>query len=190
MISTGGVRKNNAGYFNEVKMNSPAGTSRIRFILWMCVVTWMAVIFFLSAQEASQSSSLSGSAIWSVAKITQPGFREMPRDEQESMVEQYQHIARKTAHMLAYMVLGVLCMTALFQYSIRRGIRTAAAFAVCVGYAGMDEVHQLFVAGRSGQITDVGIDTIGVFLGICSVLFIHWIWKTKHAKHIMKQEVS
>jgi len=108
-------------------MNSPAGTSRIRFILWMCVVTWMAVIFFLSAQEASQSSSLSGSAIWSVAEITQPGFRDMPRDEQESLVEQYQHIARKTAHMLAYMVLGV-------------------------------------------------------FLGICSVLFAHWVWKTKHAK--------
>lgn len=171
-------------------MNFSAGTSRIRFILWMCVVTWMAVIFFLSAQEASQSSSLSWSAIWSVAEITQPGFREMPRDEQENMVEQYQHIARKTAHMLAYMLLGVLCMTALFQYSIKRVLRAAAAFAVCVGYAGTDEIHQLFVAGRSGQITDVGIDASGVFMGICSVLFIHWIWKTKHAKHKMKQEVS
>lgn len=150
----------------------------------------MAVIFFLSAQEASQSSSLSGSAIWTVAELTQPGFREMTRDEQESLVEQYQHIARKTAHMLAYTVLGVLCMTVLFQYSINRFLRAAAAFAVGVGYAGTDEIHQLFVAGRSGQITDVGIDATGVFLGICSVLFIHWIWKIKHAKHKMEQEVT
>lgn len=167
---------------NEVKMNSPVGTSRIRFVLWTCVVTWMAVIFFLSAQEASQSSSLSGSAIWSVAEIAQPGFREMSRDEQESIVGKYQYIARKAAHMIAYLALGVFCMTALFQYAIKRGLRAVTAFAVCVGYAGTDEIHQLFVAGRSGQITDVGIDAFGVSLGICSVMFVHWAWKTKRAK--------
>lgn len=166
---------------NEVKMNSPAGNSRIRFILWMGVVTWMAVIFFLSAQEASQSSSLSGSAIWNVVEITQPGFRELPREEQDSIVGKYQYIARKSAHMLAYTVLGVLCITAFFQYSIKRGLRAAAAFAVCVGYAGTDEVHQLFVAGRSGQITDVGIDAAGAFIGISLIVFIHRAWKRKHA---------
>lgn len=164
-------------------MNSSARKSWIRFILWISVVLWMAVIFCLSAQEASQSSSLSGSAIWSVAEITQPGFREMSRIEQENIVEQYQYITRKTAHMLAYTALGILCTAALFQYTISRKMRAAAAFAVCTGYACTDEIHQLFVAGRSGQISDVGIDALGVCLGICAAMFVHWAWNTRHAKN-------
>lgn len=42
-------------------------------------------------------------------------------------------------------------------------------FSLLIGieYATLDEIHQLFVDGRSGQFIDVCIDTIGVALGIC-----------------------
>lgn len=156
--------------------------SHIRFVLWTVVVLWMVLIFCLSAQEAAQSSSLSGSMIRQVAAVIHPEFHTMPVEQQNSVVENYQHVARKTAHTLAYLVLGVLCMTALFQYSIRRGIRFAAALAVCVGYAGTDEIHQLFVPGRSGQLTDVCIDACGSLVGICAVLLIHRIWSSRRTR--------
>jgi len=38
-------------------------------------------------------------------------------------------------------------------------------------YAITDEIHQLFVPGRSGKLEDVLIDTIGVWIGICVLLF-------------------
>ena len=41
-----------------------------------------------------------------------------------------------------------------------------AAFVFCFLYACSDEVHQLFVPGRSGNIIDVGIDSIGSYFGI------------------------
>ena len=33
-------------------------------------------------------------------------------------------------------------------------------------YACSDEIHQLFVPGRSGQVSDVLLDTLGSFTGI------------------------
>lgn len=33
-------------------------------------------------------------------------------------------------------------------------------------YACTDEIHQLFVPGRSGQFRDVMIDSLGAFIGI------------------------
>lgn len=163
-------------------MYSHMKPSHIRLLLWTAVILWMVLIFFLSAQEAAQSSALSGSAIRQVAAVIHPGFHTMPVEQQNRVVESYQHAARKTAHTLAYLVLGVLCMTAFFQYPARRGHRFAAALAVCVGYAGTDEIHQLFVPGRSGQLTDVCIDACGAALGICAALLIHRIWSSKRTR--------
>ena len=33
-------------------------------------------------------------------------------------------------------------------------------------YASFDEFHQLYVTGRTGQLMDVGIDMIGVLIGV------------------------
>jgi VanZ family protein len=41
-----------------------------------------------------------------------------------------------------------------------------APFFTGVLYAVSDEIHQLFVPGRAGQIRDVLIDACGVFVGI------------------------
>lgn len=160
-------------------MHLPKKPSFIRFLLWTAVLLWMAVIFSLSAQVATQSSSLSGSTIRKVVEITQPGFHTMPVEQQNSVVESFQHMARKTAHALAYLVLGALSVSALLQYPSGSGVRFAAALAICIGYAGTDEVHQLFVPGRSGQIGDVCIDSGGALAGIGIVLLIHWMWRRR-----------
>ena len=39
-----------------------------------------------------------------------------------------------------------------------------------ISYAISDEIHQLFVSGRAGQVQDVIIDSIGVILGICILM--------------------
>mgnify|MGYP003309055667 FL=1 len=42
---------------------------------------------------------------------------------------------------------------------------------ICFIYACTDEIHQLYVVGRTGQFIDVLIDTIGALLG-CLVFYI------------------
>ncbi|MDO8685427.1 MAG: VanZ family protein, partial [Clostridiales bacterium] len=152
------------------------------YILWTAVLIWMAFIFSLSAQTASESSSLSDQTIRKVAVFILPDFHNMEKLQQENLVSDLQHIARKTAHMLIYMVLGVLCMLAMFQHSIRMKVRIA--LAICAGYAATDELHQLFVDGRGAQIIDVCIDSFGALIGIVLVLLILNRYKTKKKSDI------
>jgi VanZ family protein len=67
-------------------------------------------------------------------------------------------ILRKGAHMTEYAILAVLLVLACGSY--------AASFALAVAYAGTDEWHQTFVRGRHGSPIDVGIDALGVLLGL------------------------
>ena len=46
-------------------------------------------------------------------------------------------------------------------------------------YACTDEIHQLFVPGRSGEIKDVCIDTCGAFIGALIVYGISKISKNR-----------
>lgn len=58
-------------------------------------------------------------------------------------------------------------------------------------YAITDEIHQLFIPGRSGEIRDVCIDSLGVLTGIIFMLMIIKIYiKIKKVKSNEKQIVS
>jgi VanZ family protein len=67
-------------------------------------------------------------------------------------------ILRKCAHTAEYAVLGALLL--------RARIAWPAALALGMAYAASDEVHQHFVRGRHASPVDVGIDTIGLAIGI------------------------
>ena len=77
-------------------------------------------------------------------------------------------LVRKSAHIIAYFILGILMYRAL-RINIRRWrTRTVASFALlsCSLYAVTDEIHQLFVPGRSGELRDVMIDSIAALVGV------------------------
>ena len=67
-------------------------------------------------------------------------------------------VLRKGAHLTEYAVLGALLLRALG--------RDAPAFLAGMAYAATDELHQHFVAGRHASPIDVGIDAVGVALGL------------------------
>jgi len=67
-------------------------------------------------------------------------------------------ILRKAAHVGEYAVLGGLLYRALG--------REAPALAAGIAYAATDELHQHFVDGRHASVTDVGVDAVGVALGM------------------------
>jgi VanZ family protein len=67
-------------------------------------------------------------------------------------------VLRKLAHATEFAVLGALVLRATGS--------EAAAFGLGVAYAITDEIHQTFVPGREGAVVDVGIDALGVALGV------------------------
>jgi VanZ family protein len=64
---------------------------------------------------------------------------------------------RKVAHAGEYAVLGFL---------LARAVDDVAALWLGIAYAVSDELHQAFVPGRAASLFDVGVDSVGVLLGI------------------------
>ena len=144
-----------------------------KLVLWTSVLLWMALIFTLSSQTAKDSSELSGYMIRKVAEFLRPDFPSLVPAKQAQFIAGLQHIARKTAHALLYMILGALCMKAFLFWHKKRYAAVLSAALVCIAYAATDEVHQLFVHGRSGELGDVVIDFGGSLVGIFLVVLVN-----------------
>lgn len=79
-------------------------------------------------------------------------------------------ISKKLAHIAEYFILNLLWFKALGKKS------PAQAILLSLIYAFTDEIHQLFIPGRTGKLLDVGIDFIGISLS--SLLIIKYqSWK-------------
>ena len=81
-------------------------------------------------------------------------------DLPSNKIDYLDFIMKKTAHFTEYLVLTVLWFRALQLKS------PSTALLISLAYAFTDEIHQLFVPGRTGNLRDVFIDGLGVFLGI------------------------
>ena len=91
------------------------------------------------------------------------GFDSWTEQEQLDFARKIDHPVRKTAHASEYALLGMLLFGAMTGTRRRR---MCYAWLATACYAATDEFHQLFVPGRSGQFTDVCIDSGGAVVGI------------------------
>lgn len=136
-------------------------------ILKILIILWMILIFTLSNQPADDSTQLSdgfiSKTIGNIYKITHKNIKEEKLTEIKT---KYTHITRKTAHFTIYLILGLLIGLLLKQYNITTKQIIIYGILICMLYAITDEIHQIFVQGRSGEIRDVLIDTCGSTVGI------------------------
>ncbi|MCK9462165.1 MAG: VanZ family protein [Proteobacteria bacterium] len=80
------------------------------------------------------------------------------------------HVWDKAAHAAEYVPLGALLMLWLTSRFGRGARRThGRSFAIVVGlviiYGALDEIHQLFIPGRSSSWSDVAADLLGGVIG-------------------------
>lgn len=116
----------------------------------------MAIIFLLSAEGAHDSRSRSGA----IVDILKDSFNVDLTDDFLSF------LTRKAAHIIAYFVLGLLIYSVIKTYKFTTKRTIALSVLLAIFYAILDEIHQLFVPGRSGEIGDVLIDTTAAGIGI------------------------
>lgn len=137
-----------------------------RTFLTLASLLWMRLIFGFSADTAEESAGLSAVVCRALAGAFVKGFSALSPKEQERIIESLQFFVRKGAHMTEYAVLGVLLALTLASYGLKRAWR--GAFFAGTFYAALDELHQRFVPGRSGEVKDVLIDALGVLLGLAA----------------------
>jgi VanZ family protein len=103
-----------------------------RLLAYLAPIVWMTLIFVLSAQPAL------------------PGPKEYSVD----------FLLKKISHISVY---GILYF--LWYFSINLGKKKKnflLPLIISVAYAFSDEIHQLFVIGRTPAIRDVGYDMLGM----------------------------
>lgn len=125
---------------------------------YVLVVAWMAMIFLFSHQGQEVSSGQSMGIVRAIQDTWQVGVSET--------------VVRKSAHAIIYMVLGMLVANLIRDYVPRYRRVAVWSLAIVFLYAISDELHQYFVGGRSGQVSDVVLDTVGGLVGVLLIVYI------------------
>ncbi len=136
-----------------------------RKILLVLAVLWTCVIWGMSLQPAEVSSDFSSGIFGFVLKIFFPGVWEQIDVIPVDILERWHTIFRKCAHFTEYFVQGGLWSMVLQQN--KSSCKNYLAVIICVLTALIDEMGiQRFVPGRSGQLSDVVLDSVGAILGV------------------------
>ncbi len=143
-----------------------------KIISFIVLILWMIVIFSFSSADANKSTSTSDKVITTMIEIKDKiTNNETSNNEKEIIVKNSSFYIRKIAHITEYLILGFLMFNLLKQYSVTN---IYYAIGLSILYSCTDEFHQLFISGRSGNIRDVLIDSIGILIGtyLYKLLFI------------------
>lgn len=139
----------------------------VKIIDILLVVIWMCTVFWFSSQLGDDSKAQSGNTI---RKIITFFNKNITKENLEIIVETLQPFVRKLAHFSIYTLGGMLIYNLINKYNLNKKVKIIYTIIISALYATSDEIHQLFVPYRSGQVTDVLIDTCGVITGV--ILFI------------------
>lgn len=133
------------------------------------ILIWLIVIFSFSAEDSEKSTETSGQVIIKTAETIKQ--EELTPKEKENILNKFFVPVRKSAHFFLYFVLGILTFWLAKDLFGLKPLSIFLTIAFCFIYACSDEIHQLFVPGRSGQFTDVLVDTTGSLLSV-SIIYL------------------
>lgn len=140
----------------------------------------MYVIYSFSAQTGEVSGELSYKISYQIVETKNEILgTNKSYDELYAEANEIHFYVRKAAHMTVYFLLAIAVSFPLYVYRVRGIWLMLLAGIVCVGFAGFDEYHQSFVAGRGPSVRDVVIDSVGAFIGI--LLVQAFCWSTLHS---------
>ena len=156
-----------------LKMKNCKITSKFKIYLLITLV-WIIVIFSFSLQPAEVSSEMSSGFGKKLLETFLPELLEEFETMSGDQLGLLHHLLRKCAHFAEYFVLGALVMMTLLQTVLHCKLPIGIGVSMLV--ASVDETVQRFVPGRSGQVTDVLLDTIGAGVGVLAVhLVVRWM---------------
>ena len=139
-----------------------------KIIKLVLVLIIMFTIFTFSGENDTKSNSRSDGIIVRTCEFVLN--RKLTDKEKELYIEKYVAVVRKTAHFSLYFLLGLFYISFLKEFNLNDKKLLIYTILFVFIYACSDEIHQLFIRGRSGEITDVLIDTLGGFTS--SILYI------------------
>lgn len=139
---------------------------KLKYVSWLPAVIIMIVIFCFSAKPADNSNesslTVANEIITIYENITNDQLNEDTRSE---VLDTLNFFVRKGAHFSEYAILAAAFAFHLLVLKRKGMLLYILPVILSCFYAATDEYHQTFVAGRTGMLRDVLIDTSGAALG-------------------------
>jgi VanZ family protein len=137
---------------------------------WLLPIGWMGVILILSTDVGSAERT--GGLLIPLLHWLLPWTTPL-------QLEALHFLARKAAHFIEYAMLAGLWLWVLARNQRPApGITACLALTIGIGWAVLDEVHQLFVVTRGASVADVALDTAGA---ATAVALVQWGWRAVDA---------
>ena len=158
----------------------------IKLLSFVPAFSLLLLIFGFSAQDGETSGSLSFEISMFLVKLFSPL---LPVSSTEATLIEYAELlhlyVRKAAHMTEYFLLALSLQLPLAAYLSRLSFwktRIFLGFFCTVLFAALDEFHQTFVPGRSGNVIDVCIDSTGALAASLCLYVIYLLHQKKLAR--------
>lgn len=147
-----------------------------RVVAYLFTLVVMTSIFVFSAQPAKKSDKVSKTITKKIVDVVTKNKNISPKKKND-IVKKWDKYTRKASHFSLYLLLGVSVFISTSLTFIKKGkhyiLKNAVySFLFCIFYAVTDEIHQLFVPGRSGELLDILIDSSGSLSGILIICLI------------------
>ena len=145
----------------------------VGIVIFTFIIACMIAIFMFSSQNNTNTNDLSKKVTGKIARFIFFDYDKMSVQTKIEIISELNKFVRKLAHFTMYFMLGFCLFTGSLLFKLKNRYRFLVAMATSVVYAISDEVHQLFVSGRTAQVRDVIIDSCGTLLGVicCFALF-------------------
>ena len=152
----------------------------IRYSALALLVLSMCAIFYFSAQPAVVSEETSNGIIETFVSVIYPNYNGLDDFAKQDIVITFVVPIRKLAHFFEFFMLGASAFVFLSTFKgFLKKYRFAISLLFCVVYATLDELHQIFVPGRSCQFSDILVDSFGALVAILLCLLILRIRRRK-----------
>ena len=149
-----------------------------RIIYGILTLVWMYVIYSFSAKTGNESADTSGGITRLLLNMFYPQYNDFPHEVSVKIFETCDFVIRKLAHFTEYAILAefVMLFAVTFTEENTLSWKQGIMLAACCGlFAAGDEFHQMFVGGRSPQVREVVIDTVGAMTGMADCK-IRWMF--------------
>ena len=154
----------------------------LRGILIVLLLCTFYIIFGFSSQDGEESEGISKKITDFILEKSSK-YNRLEQTKKEEVNERTERIIRKIAHFSIYTLIGFLLMALFSTYEkIKRKYQIYISAIIGILYAISDEIHQSFTPGRGPKITDVFIDSLGVFFGMAVILLIIEIINMKNTR--------
>lgn len=151
------------------------------FIRILCLLGFMMLIFYFSSQNGFQSHRISRGVLKLLQSLNLTFLDSTGSGLANTAGLDF--LIRKIAHFSLYFILALLFYWIFSGLNTKLNNARIMTVLCCTFYSITDEMHQIFVTGRTFHITDILIDVLG---SIAAILLVFLLANSKKKRYLQK----